>query len=212
MHLKTKVLIFFAVFVLVLGGIWSYPLADDDDHREKSWYHKILDWDHDDDDDNDDKGKHRERKRKRHRDDDHDERYLKPVNNPTYKEECGGCHFVYQPELLPSASWMKILGNLDDHFGDSIELDDDSRKAISDYLKSNGAEYSSAKRAVKIMRSLRNQVPLRITDIPYIIEKHHEISPNVLERESIGSLSNCSACHTTAENGIYEDDNVRIPK
>ena len=212
MHRETKLLIFLTAFILVFGGILNYPLADDDDHKEKSWYHKILDWDHDDDDDDDDKGKHRERKRKRHRGDDHDERYLKPVNNPTYKEECGACHFVYQPELLPSASWAKILANLDDHFGDSIELDDDSRKAISDYLKSNGAEQSSAKRAVKIMRSLGNQVPLRITDIPYIIEKHHEISPNILKRESIGSLSNCSACHTTAENGIYEDDNVKIPK
>ena len=212
MRLKTKLLIFFTVFVLVIGGIWSYPLADDDDRREKSWYQKILDWDHDDDDDNDDKGKHRKRKRKRYRDDDHGEKYLKPVNNPIYKEECGGCHFVYQAGLLPSASWIKILANLDDHFGESIELEDDSKKAISDYLKSNGAEYSSAKRAVKIMRSLGNRVPLRITDIPYIIEKHHEISPNVLERESIGSLSNCSACHTTAENGIYEDDNVKIPK
>ena len=92
-----------------------------------------------------------------------------------------------------------------------IELDDDSRKTIAAYLKSNSAEYSSAKRAVKIMRSLRNQVPLKITDIPYIIEKHHEISPNILKRESIGSLSNCIACHTTAEKGIYEDDNVKIP-
>jgi hypothetical protein len=62
------------------------------------------------------------------------------------------------------------------------------------------------------MRSLRNQVPLRITDIPYIIDKHHEISPNVLRLESIGSLANCSACHTTAKDGIYEDDNVIIPK
>ncbi|MBU0973733.1 MAG: diheme cytochrome c, partial [Proteobacteria bacterium] len=39
-----------------------------------------------------------------------------------------------------------------------------------------------------------------------------EISPDVLNRESIGSLSNCIACHTTAEDGIYDDDNVKIPK
>ena len=32
------------------------------------------------------------------------------------------------------------------------------------------------------------------------------------KRESIGSLSNCLACHITAEEGIYEDDNVKIPK
>lgn len=62
------------------------------------------------------------------------------------------------------------------------------------------------------MRSVGNQVPLRITDIQYIREKHHEISSDVLKRKSIGSLSNCSVCHTTAESGIYDDDNVKIPK
>ena len=205
MNRKTTLTMFLTFILIVFSGA-LYLAAADDDHKEKSWFHKILDWDDDDD------HKHRKRNSKRHRDNEHDGSYLKPVNNPTYKEECGACHFAYQPELLPEASWMEILTNLDDHFGESIELDDDSRKAISDYLKSNSAEYSSAKRAVKIMRSLRNHVPMRITDTPYIREKHHEISPNVFKRESIGSLSNCSACHTTAENGIYEDDNVKIPK
>jgi hypothetical protein len=205
MSKKTKFIMFLAFILIIFNGALSLSVADD--HKEKKWYQKILG--HDDENDND---KHRERKRERHRDDDHNKSYLKQVNNPIYEEECGACHFVYQPELLPSASWIRILANLDDHFGEMIELDDDSRKIIEDYLKSNSAEYSSAKRAVKIMRSLRNQVPLRITDIPYIIEKHHEVSPNVLKLEAIGSLSNCSACHTTAEDGIYEDDNVIIPK
>jgi hypothetical protein len=199
---------FFLALLLVLnGGLYS-AFADHDENKEERWYQKIFDRDDDDDENH----KRRKRNRERHRDNKHDGSYLKPVNNMTYKEECGGCHFAYQPELLPSASWMKILRNLDDHFGESIELDEDSKRVISDYLKSNSAEYSSAKRAVKIMRSLGNQVPLRITDVPYIREKHHEISPNVLKRESIGSLSNCIACHTTAEKGIYEDDHVKIPK
>ena len=202
--MATKTIFFIC---LVCGTLCFTPLFlayADDDHKEKRWYHKVLDWDDDDDDD-----QHRKRTRKRHRD--HDGSYLKPVNNPTYGAECGECHFLYQPELLPSASWMKTLDQLDDHFGEEIELDPDSIKIISDYLKSNGAENSSAKRAVKIMRSLVNHVPLRITDIPYIREKHHELNPEVFKRESIGSLSNCIACHTTAEKGIYEDDNVKIP-
>lgn len=53
---------------------------------------------------------------------------------------------------------------------------------------------------------------MRITDVPYIREKHHELNPNIFNRESIGSLSNCMACHITAEKGVYQDDNVRIPK
>jgi hypothetical protein len=208
MNRKTKLSLLLIFILILFSGTLISAIADDD-HKEKKWYQKVFDHD---DDDNDERGNHRERKRERHRGDDHNENYLKRVNNPAYREECGACHFVYQPELLPSASWVRILSNLDDHFGESIELDDDSRKAISDYLKSNSAEYSSAKRAVKIMRSLGDQVPSRITEIPVFREKHHEISPNILKRESIGSLSNCSACHTTAESGIYDDDNVKIPK
>jgi hypothetical protein len=159
--------------------------------------------------------------RKRHRyrggsqkvdDDDHDRNdYLKPVANQAYEETCGGCHFAYQPELLPSASWLKILNQLDDHFGENIEAEPDAIKSISDYLKTNGAENSSAKQSVKIMRSLGNQVPMRITDIPLFRRKHHELNPALFKRESIGSLANCKACHTSAEQGIYDDDDVKIP-
>jgi len=164
-----------------------------------------------------------DRYRKRHRyrgglqkaddNDDHDHNdYLKPVTNQAYKEICAECHFAYQPELLPSTSWLKILNQLDDHFGEEIEADPDTIKTISDYLKTNGAENSSAKRSKKIMRSLRNQVPMRISDIPYIREKHHELGPEIYKRESIGSLANCTACHMTAEKGIYDDDDVKIPR
>lgn len=176
----------------------------------KRWYQKIFNWDDDDDDDDDDdhdNGKKGRKSSKHYR-----KHYLTPVNNPTYKEECGACHFAYQPELLPSGSWGRILAGLENHFGEAIELDPESKKIIGEYLKANAAEHSSAKRAVKIMRSLGNRTPLRITQIPYIQKKHHEVSPSVLKRESIGSLSNCSTCHTTAEKGIYEDDYVVIPR
>ena len=69
-------------------------LADDDDHEEKKWYKKNFDRD-----DNDD---HHNSSKK------YKKRYITPVNNPTYEEECGACHFPYQPELLPSGSWKKI--------------------------------------------------------------------------------------------------------
>jgi len=67
----------------------------------------IFDWDDDDD-----------RKRNRHHSKKYRKRYLTPVNKPIYKEECGACHFAYQPELLPSGSWEKILAGLEDHFGE----------------------------------------------------------------------------------------------
>ena len=194
-----KWIIFGAAFFLATNGILYAAWADHDRHREeKGGYQKAFDRDEDDDD----------RKHSKH----HSERYLNPVDNAVYKESCGACHFPYQPGLLPSSSWEKILSGLDDHFGEALELDPESKSIIAEYLKANAAEHSSAKRAVKIMRSLGSRAPLRITEIPYIQEKHHEVSASVLKRKSIGSLSNCSACHTTAEKGIYDDDNVVIPR
>jgi hypothetical protein len=208
-------IIFGLVLSVMTNGVFYAALADHDENKEKRWYQKIFDWDDDHHDDDDhDRGDEKRRYRKRYRNESehYGTRYLTPANNPNYLEQCGACHFAYQPELLPSGSWEKILAGLDDHFGEFIELDPDSKKIIGDYLKVNAAEHSSAKRAVKIMRSLGNRTPLRITQIPYIQEKHHEISPEVFKRESIGSLSNCSACHKTAERGIYDDDSVAIPR
>jgi hypothetical protein len=193
--------IVFVMFLVLVTPLASFNvLADDDEHEKEHRYEEAFDRDDDD--------HHSGRKDSKHE----RERYLAPVENAAYKEACGACHFSYQPELLPSGSWGKILAGLEDHFGEAVELDIESKKIIAEHLKANGAEHSSAKRAVKIMRSLDNQTPLRITEIPYIREKHHEVSADVLKRKSIASLSNCPACHTTAGKGIYDDDNVIIPK
>jgi hypothetical protein len=138
--------------------------------------------------------------------------HLNPVINQTYKEACGACHMTYQPELLPSGSWGKILNNVKDHFGEPVEVDAASKGVIEKYLLDNAAERSQGKLSLKIVRSLRGETPLRITEIRYIRSKHREIRPEVFKRKTVSSLSNCSACHRTADQGIYEDDNVRIPK
>ena len=145
-------------------------------------------------------------------DDDGNKRYLPPVDNATYKEKCGACHFTYQPGLLPSGSWEKVLAATDNHHGATIKLSPDSIAIISEYLRTNAAEHSSAKRSVKIMKSLKGQTPLRITETPYIMKKHDDIKQEVFERESIRSRSNCPACHTTAKDGIYREKYVEIPE
>lgn len=185
-----KCIVLWVTLLLVANGAFSEVSADHDGHQEKRRYQKRY-------------RNHSEHAGKHN---------LAPVNNPKYREYCGACHFAYQPELLPSVSWDNILAGLEDHFGETVDLDQDSRKEIAAYLKANAAEGSSAKPAVKIMRSLGGQTPLRITQIPYIRQKHHEIHPDVFKRESVGSLSNCLNCHTTADKGIYDDDHVVIPR
>ena len=53
-----------------------------------------------------------------------------PVANAKYKEECGSCHFAYQPGLLPARSWEKIMGNLENHFNENAELDQETQSRI----------------------------------------------------------------------------------
>jgi len=193
--------VFLAAVLLLADGARQATWANHEEHKEQKRHERTSARDDDDDHDR----RHSEGRAKAH---------LNPVNNDTYKEVCGACHFVYQPELLPSRSWEKILVGLPGHFGQEIEVDADSKKIILDYVKSNGAEYSSAKRAVKIMGSLGGQTPLRITEVPYIRDKHRgdDIPADAFQRKSVGSRSNCIACHTTAEKGIYDEDYVKIPE
>jgi len=185
-----RMIICLMVFFMANGAFYN-ALADHDEDEEKRHHHEKEDQDEAEDNNNDN---------------------LLPVNNPTYSENCGSCHFVYQPGLLPASSWNKILNDLETHFGEPAIIDQNSLKTIAEYLTSNAADSSPTEKSVKIMKSLGKQTPLRITEIPYIQKKHHEITQDILARKSIGSLSNCSVCHKTAEKGFYDDDGVVIPK
>ncbi len=139
-------------------------------------------------------------------------RFLPPVDNAMYADECGTCHFLYLPGLLPAGSWVKVMEGAEDHFGEDLALDVELADDILEYLKANSAETTGAKRSRKILKSLGGETPLRITEVPYIKREHHEIRAKVYKRESIGSFSNCSACHRTAAKGNFEEDNVKIPR
>lgn len=136
-----------------------------------------------------------------------------PVRNELYGSECGSCHFAYQPGLLPARSWQKMMGNLEDHFGDNAELEQVDQRAILDYLTANAADNSNFKRSRRIAGSLHNtDVPLRISDTVYFKRKHHEIPQRfVAGNKQVGSFSNCAACHKQAESGSYNEHEVTIP-
>jgi hypothetical protein len=136
-----------------------------------------------------------------------------PVNNAAYKEECGSCHFAYQPGLLPARSWQKMMGELDNHFEENAELDKPVQEQLTAYLVANAADKSNHKRSVRIMNSLKpDAVPLRISETPYFIRKHDEIPKRmVADNPELGSYSKCKACHANADKGSYDEHDVRIP-
>ena len=140
-------------------------------------------------------------------------RGVAPVNNQQYLDECGSCHFPYQPGLLPARSWKKMMGGLDNHFDENAELPVEEVKSLTDYLVKNAADDANYKRSRKIMKSLRSDAaPLRATETPYLIEKHDELSPAMVKNNpKVESLSRCEVCHRKASTGSFSESEILIP-
>lgn len=136
-----------------------------------------------------------------------------PVTNAVYKEECGSCHFAYQPGLLPARSWKKVMAGLDQHFGDVAEVEPDVGKALTEYLVQNGADHAQYKRSVKIMNSLAaKDAPLRVSETPYFTRKHRELSRKMVQdNPKVKSWARCEVCHQRADEGSYNEGEIIIP-
>lgn len=136
-----------------------------------------------------------------------------PVNNETYAAECGSCHFAYQPGLLPARSWRALLASLDNHFGENAELAADTQARISAYLASNAADHSPARVSKGIARTVaEGRTPLRISELRYVQRRHDELPPRLLrDNPQVAGPGDCSACHTRAASGVFDEHAVRIP-
>jgi len=135
-----------------------------------------------------------------------------PVDNKLYAEECGTCHFAYPPGLLPERSWKKVMAGLEDHFGENAELDETDRARLEAYLATNAGDHSNYKRSKKLMRSIRSgDTPMRISKIPYFVKEHREVPKGAIKHDKVRSISNCDACHTTAEKGRFGERGINIP-
>jgi len=134
-----------------------------------------------------------------------DERY-KPVRDPLVVKECGACHMVFQPKMLPKKSWGKIMDGLSDHFGEDASLEAKAVSHIKAYHLKNAADSSWL--GGKFMRGLsKTSAPLRITETPYWIREHNEEVPQRAWKDpKVKSKANCLACHKRANSGDYDDD------
>jgi len=135
------------------------------------------------------------------------------VTNEVYRNVCGTCHLAYQPGFLPTRSWLKILSDPNAHPGGEVAMDESARKQIQEYLTANSADQRASKRSRRILRSIgTDEAPVRISELPYIKRKHKHIRAEVFARKSIGSRGNCPACHKAADDGVFSEHQVSIPR
>lgn len=128
-----------------------------------------------------------------------------------YRSECGDCHQVYHPSLLPAASWKGLMENLDNHFGEDASLDEKTARGIESYLARYASEAWGTEAANRF-RIVSAKDPWRISATPYWVEKHSEIPESVFARKDVGSKGNCAACHRDAAGGRFDDQMITIGK
>lgn len=123
--------------------------------------------------------------------------------SPMYQQECAACHVAYPPGMLPAASWGRVMNNLNRHYGADASLDPATVKTLSTWLVANAGTYKRA-----------NEEPFqdRITLSEWFIRKHREVSKTTWKLPAVKSAANCNACHRQAEQGDFNEHNVRIPR
>jgi hypothetical protein len=139
---------------------------------------------------------------------------VEPLKDEVKKKGCTECHFVYQADFLPERSWKKMFEpqELKNHFGKEVNLSNDLKEKFLTYYSQNSCDKEDTKGRRKISKSIDPETtPLRISEVPYIESKHEDLKKEMfVENEKVKSRANCSACHK-AENGEYEEDDVKVP-
>jgi len=135
------------------------------------------------------------------------------ADNAQWRDECGSCHAVFHPSLLPARSWQKMMAEQDKHFGTDLALDAPTTSAVLAFLVANSADKQTTEAAYKIGKSIPPEAtPQRITETPYWIRKHRDIAAADWANPLVKSKTNCSACHSDADAGTFEDGAMQVPK
>lgn len=123
---------------------------------------------------------------------------------PAYQTECAACHLAYPPGLLPAASWTRMMGSLDRHYGSDASLDPATVRQLTGWLQTHAGTY----------KRVSSEPPPddRITRSAWFERKHRKIEASTWRLPSVKSAANCAACHTRADRGDYDDDSVQLPK
>ena len=132
--------------------------------------------------------------------------FFAPVANAVVKEECGSCHLAFAPSMLPASSWTRMMANLKDHFGDDASVDPKVAAEITAYLVANAGDQGGQRFGAKLLRNVSaTNAPLRITELPKWVSEHRKVPDWEWKHKDVRTKANCTACHTQAELGYYDE-------
>ena len=127
-----------------------------------------------------------------------------PANAPaSFQTECGGCHMAFPPALLTAPDWKRVMARLDKHYGDNASLDEKTRRELEDFLVRNASSRS---------RMAGEGDPPRLTASAWFRREHRKVPESIWRDARVKSASNCTACHSRAEQGSYRGREIALPE
>jgi hypothetical protein len=127
---------------------------------------------------------------------------ISSASNPAWKAECGSCHLAYPPSLLPADAWRAVMAGLDKHFGADASVDAKTAAEIGAFLEQHAGR----------SRGKTSKPNLRITETAWFQHEHDEVGAAVWRSPKVKTPANCAACHRGAEQGNFDEHDIRLPK
>ena len=88
-------------------------------------------------------------------------------DNAQWRDECGSCHLAFSPAMLPASSWKRMMGELQNHFGEDASVDAATAATIEAYLTANAADTGGRTHSRKLLRGVSlASAPQRISELP----------------------------------------------
>jgi hypothetical protein len=113
---------------------------------------------------------------------------------------------AYSPAMLPASSWKRMMGDLQNHFGQDASVDAATAATIEAYLSANAADAGGRQFGGKLLRGVAfASAPQRITELPKWKDEHRNIAASEWASKDVRSKSNCVACHLDAPRGFYDE-------
>lgn len=134
----------------------------------------------------------------------------KTSNYDRYANECSDCHFLYHPSLNSETNWTALMASLDDHYGEDASISSTSFDLINQFFNENNAIFFDTQAAVEIGLTASDND--RMTNRPFWKDVHANLNDNLFNSAPVYSSANCDACHLDADTGLFQDQNIQLPK
>ncbi|MDR2240281.1 MAG: diheme cytochrome c [Zoogloeaceae bacterium] len=136
-----------------------------------------------------------------------------PADAPAaFRAECGDCHMAFSPALLTAPDWRRVVGQLDQHYGDNVRIDEKTRGEIEAFLIRHASTRNERTWRRDRAAPPHRSDPPRLTGTPWFRREHREVPASLWRDTRVVSASNCPACHGRAEEGSFRKRELALPE